>query len=116
MDRQMRLEESEARLKLDLLRRKKELDTKLTQLSYEKELAVEEAEVEALRSQEGIKGDDDYRLADIPLSEENRPPRLHSNIKEYVDKQFNNSATCNSDAVPTVPQTAYPSDNSPNFF
>lgn len=48
MDRQMRLEESEARLKLDLLRRKKELDTKLTQLSYEKELAVEEAEVEAL--------------------------------------------------------------------
>lgn len=50
MDRQIRLEEEEARIKLDSLRRKKELDIKLTQLSHEKELAVAEAEVEALRS------------------------------------------------------------------
>lgn len=49
MDRQIRLEEEEARsIKLDSLRRKKELDLKLTQLSHEKELAVAEAEVEAL--------------------------------------------------------------------
>lgn len=50
MDRQIRLEEEEARIKVDSLRRKKELDIKLTQLSHEKELTVAEAEVEALRS------------------------------------------------------------------
>lgn len=75
MDRQIRLEEEEARIKLDSLRRKKELDKKLTHLSHEKELAVAEAEVEALRSQGEIEGDDDYRLADIPLPEENRPTK-----------------------------------------
>lgn len=72
MDRQLRLEEEEARIKLDSLRRKKELDIKLTKLSHEKELAVAEADVEALRSQEEIEGDDDYRLADILLPEDNR--------------------------------------------
>lgn len=48
MDRQISLEEEEARKKLDSLRRKKELDVKLTKLSHEKELAIAEAEVEAL--------------------------------------------------------------------
>lgn len=111
MDRQLRLEEEKARIKLDSLRRKKELDIKLTQLSHEKELAVAEAEVEAWGSQEEIEGDDDYRLADIPLPEDNRPPSPRSRTKEYVEKNFNNPATCNPDAVPTIPQTAISSDS-----
>lgn len=116
MDRQLRLEEEEARIKLDSLRRKKELDIKLTQLSHEKELAVAEAEVEALRSQEEIGGDDDYRLADIPLPEDNRPPSPRSRTKEYVEKHFNNPATYNLDTVPTIPQTAISSDSGASEF
>lgn len=116
MDRQLRLEEEEARTKLDSLRRKKELDIKLTQLSHEKELAVAEAEVEALRSQEEIEGDDDYRLADIPLPEDNRPPSPRSRTKEYVEKHFNNPATYNLDTVPTIPQTAISSDSGASEF
>lgn len=38
MNRQIRLEEDETRLKLYSVRRKMELDIKLTQLSHEKEL------------------------------------------------------------------------------
>lgn len=111
MDRQIRLEEEEARIKLDSLRRKKELDLKLTHLSHEKELAVTEAEVEALRSQDEIEGDDDYRLADIPLPEEKRPPSPRSRTKEYVEKHFNNPATYNPDVIPTIHQTAISSDS-----
>lgn len=112
MDRQIRLEEEEARsIKLDSLRRKKEFDLKLTQLSHEKELAVAEAEVEALWSQEVIEGDDDYRLADIPLPEENRPPRPYSRTKEYVEKHFNNPATYIPEAIPTIQQTAIAPDS-----
>lgn len=69
-----------------------------------------------MRSQEGIGGDDDYRLADIPLPEENRPPSPHSRTKEYFEKHFNNLATGNLDAGPTVPQTAYPSDSGTSDF
>lgn len=116
MDRRIRLEEEEARIKLDSIRRKKELDIRLTQPFHEKELAVAEAEVEALRSQEDIEGDDDYRLADIPLPEDNRPPSPRSRTKEYVEKHFNHPATCNLDAVPTIPHTAISSDSGASEF
>lgn len=69
-----------------------------------------------MRLQEEIEGDDTYRLADIPLPEDNRPPSPRSRTKEYVEKHFNNPATYNPDAVPTIPQTAISSDSGASEF
>lgn len=78
---------------------KKEFDIKLIQLFYEKEFVVVEVEVEVLRLQEEIGGDDDYRFVDIFLLEDNRFLSLCSRIKEYVEKYFNNLVIYNLDIV-----------------
>lgn len=46
----------------------------------------------------------------------NMLPSPHSRTKEYVESHFNNPASGNLDAVPTVPQTANPSDPGTSEF
>lgn len=78
---------------------KKEFDLELIQLFYEKEFVVVEVEVELLRLQGEIEGDDDYRFVDIFLLEENRLLNLCSRIREYIEKYFNNLVFYNLDII-----------------